>query len=106
MVNGEYANPLFKYLESQQGFKGFDMEHSLTPLLESMMEREHPNYKNEADIKWNFKRSCTWENFLMDKTFYTIVSYSAEKRPLAPQGRTSPLHDTGRPISSASKVPL
>ena len=58
LVNGEYANPLFKYLQNEQGFKGFDEEHPLTP----MMEREHPNYKNEPDIKWNFTK------FLIDRS--------------------------------------
>ncbi len=62
LVNGEYANPLFKYLKSEQGFKGFDEEHPLTSILVSMMEREHPNYKNESDIKWNFTK------FLVDRS--------------------------------------
>ena len=62
LVNGEYANPLFKYLQNEQGFKGFDEEHPLTPMMESMLEREHPNYKNEPDIKWNFTK------FLIDRS--------------------------------------
>lgn len=62
MVNGEYANPLFKFLQKQKSFRGFNPEHTLTPLLESMMEREHPNYKSEPDIKWNFTK------FLVDKS--------------------------------------
>ena len=62
LVNGEYANPLFKYLQNEQGFKGFDEEHTLTPMMESMLEREHPNYRNEPDIKWNFTK------FLIDRS--------------------------------------
>lgn len=62
LVNGEYANPLFKYLQNEQGFKGFDPGNSLTSILESKLEREHPNYKNEPDIKWNFTK------FLVDRS--------------------------------------
>lgn len=62
LVNGEFANPLFKFLENEQGFKGFDEEHPLSPMLVSMMEREHPNYMNEPDIKWNFTK------FLVDRS--------------------------------------
>ena len=40
LVNGEYANPLFKYLQNEQGFRGFD----------------------EPDIKWNFTK------FLVDRS--------------------------------------
>lgn len=62
LVNGEYANPLFKYLQNEQGFRGFDEEHPLTAMLESKFERETPNYKNEPDIKWNFTK------FLVDRS--------------------------------------
>ncbi len=66
LVNGEYANPLFKYLQNKQGFKGFDPEHPLTPMLESMIEREHPDYKSSPDIKWNFTK------FLVDRSGQVI----------------------------------
>ena len=56
LVNGEYANPLFKYLQNEQGFKGFDEEHSLTPILESKLARENADYKNDPSIKWNFTK--------------------------------------------------
>ena len=60
-VNGENAIPLFKQLEEAQGFKGFDEEHPLTPMLESMLEREDPDYKDKPDVKWNFTK------FLVDR---------------------------------------
>lgn len=62
LVNGEYANPLFKYLQNEQGFKGFDEEHPLASILVSKLEREKPEYKNEPDIKWNFTK------FLIDRS--------------------------------------
>lgn len=55
-VNGENADPLFKYLKSKQGFKGFDLEHPLTPVLENMLGSANPNYANDPDIKWNFTK--------------------------------------------------
>ena len=60
-VNGENAAPLYKYLVTQKDFKGFDIEHPITPMLESMLGRENPNFKNEPDIKWNFTK------FLIDR---------------------------------------
>lgn len=39
LVNGEYANPLFKYIQNEQGFKRVVSEHPLTSMLESKMKR-------------------------------------------------------------------
>ncbi|KAB1437749.1 glutathione peroxidase [Candidatus Galacturonibacter soehngenii] len=61
-VNGENASPLFEYLKSQKGFKGFDQDHKLTPVLEEMLGKENPDYKNQPDIKWNFTK------FLVDRS--------------------------------------
>ncbi len=55
-VNGGNALPLFRYLQNEKGFAGFNPDHPLTPMLESMLERTHPNYKEEPDIKWNFTK--------------------------------------------------
>jgi len=60
-VNGENAAPLYNYLIGQKGFEGFDEEHPLTALLNSMLERTNPDFKSEPDIKWNFTK------FLIDK---------------------------------------
>lgn len=68
-VNGENALPLFKYLQSEKGFEGFNPEHPLTPLMESILERNHPNYKNEADIKWNFTK------FLIDREGNVVARF-------------------------------
>lgn len=55
-VNGENELPLYKYLKEQKGFKGFDEENPLTPMLKSMMERKCPDYMSNSDIKWNFTK--------------------------------------------------
>ena len=60
-VNGEHALPLYQYLKSQRGFAGFDEEHPLATIVESMLERTHPDYKETPDIKWNFTK------FLIDR---------------------------------------
>ncbi len=55
-VNGENAIPLYRYLENEKGFEGFDPGHELTSRLEQKFEKLNPNYKNEPDIKWNFTK--------------------------------------------------
>ena len=53
-VNGENALPLFTYLKSQQGFKGF---HGLAAVaMNVMLKKIDPDYKNNPDIKWNFTK--------------------------------------------------
>lgn len=60
-VNGEHEIPLYTYLKAQKGFAGFDQEHPLTPMLESILERTNPDYAKSSDIKWNFTK------FLVDR---------------------------------------
>lgn len=54
-VNGSSELPLYTYLKSQQGFKGFG-EHKHKEILEKMMAEKDPNWKNSPDIKWNFTK--------------------------------------------------
>lgn len=68
-VNGENASPLFKYLTSQKGFKGFDEAHPITPMLSSMLQRKDPDFANSPDIKWNFTK------FLIDKNGDVVERY-------------------------------
>lgn len=84
MVNGEYANPLFKYLQNEQEFKGFDETHPLASILASKLEREHPEYKNESDIKLNFTkflvdRSGTVVNRFEPTTDFTQIKAQIER---------------------------
>ena len=68
-VNGENALPLFKYLQQEKGFEGFNQEHPLAAIVESRLERSHPNYKNEPDIKWNFTK------FLIDRDGNVVARF-------------------------------
>lgn len=68
-VNGNDAEPLYKYLKEQKGFAGWDPNHKLTPILEEMLSKEDPDYKDKADIKWNFTK------FLVNKLGLVVARF-------------------------------
>ncbi len=55
-VRGDNAQPLFKYLTSQKGFKGFDMKHPIAKILQDALEKNFPEYLEGDSIKWNFTK--------------------------------------------------
>lgn len=59
-VNGENELPLFTYLKSQQGFKGFGKGPKALA-MSAMLKKIDKDYKNNPDIKWNFTK------FLVDR---------------------------------------
>lgn len=69
-VNGEHALPLYQHLKSQKGFAGFDEEHPLATIVESMLERTHLDYKETPDIKWNFTKFLLTET----ETWWSVLS--------------------------------
>ena len=68
-VNGADADPLYKFLEEQKGFAGFDPAHPLTPVLEKLLTEADPDYKESADIKWNFTK------FLVNKRGQVVTRF-------------------------------
>lgn len=54
-VNGENALPLFNYLKSQQGFKGFGKGVKALA-MNTMLKKIDKDFKNNPDIKWNFTK--------------------------------------------------
>lgn len=54
-VNGSNELPLYTYLKSQQGFKGFD-EHKYRQVIEEMLAKADPDWDKKSDIKWNFTK--------------------------------------------------
>lgn len=68
-VNGEDADPLYKFLQEQKGFAGWDESHPLTPVLEKMLSEAAPDYKQKADIKWNFTK------FLINKKGMVVARF-------------------------------
>ena len=47
-VNGEDAEPLFTFLKEQKGFAGWDETHPLYPILDEMLSKADPNYKENT----------------------------------------------------------
>lgn len=60
-VNGENADPLYKFLKSEKSFEGFNPEHPIAARLESIIEQKDPDFRNNSNIKWNFTK------FLVDR---------------------------------------
>jgi glutathione peroxidase len=65
-VNGENTHPLYQYLKAQKGFQGFieEDEH-----FAEKLSKLDPDYKNNADIKWNFTK------FLVDREGNVVERY-------------------------------
>jgi glutathione peroxidase len=55
-VNGQNEDPLYTYLKSKQGFKGFNKEHKLTKILSEINLKKDKNWEKSSDIKWNFTK--------------------------------------------------
>ena len=68
-VNGENESPLYTYLKSQRGFKGFDKGHKIGVLLDEMLSKADPDYATKSDIKWNFTK------FLVDRDGNVVERY-------------------------------
>ena len=68
-VNGDDADPLYKFLKEQKGFAGFDASHPLTPVLDKLLSESNPAYKENADINWNFTK------FLINKRGQVVARF-------------------------------
>lgn len=68
-VNGNDAEPLYKYLKEQKSFAGWDNSHPLTPVLDEILSKDDPDYKQKPDIKWNFTK------FLINKQGLVVARF-------------------------------
>ncbi len=68
-VNGDDADPLYKFLKECKGFAGWDESHELYPVLDKMLSEQDPDYKSKPDIKWNFTK------FLINKKGQVIARF-------------------------------
>ena len=73
-VNGENASPLFTYLKAEKGFEGFDLNHKIGALLDDMLSKADPNYKDSPDIKWNFTK------FLINKKGMVVARFEPTEK--------------------------
>lgn len=76
-VRGETAQPLFKYLTEEKGFKGFDMDHPNAEVLLNFLKKNFPEFLEGDDIKWNFTK------FLIDREGKVIARFEPTKTPEA-----------------------
>ena len=53
-VNGENALPVYAFLKAAQAFKGF--KGISAPILNAVVKKNDPDFKNNPDIKWNFTK--------------------------------------------------
>ena len=67
-VNGETAIPLFKYLKEQKGFEGFGRGPKALA-MSAMLSKIDKDYKNNAEIKWNFTK------FVIDRSGSVVARF-------------------------------
>lgn len=72
-VNGENALPLYKYLKSKQGFKGFGRGPKALA-MSAMLKKIDKDYKNNPEIKWNFTK------FLVDREGNVIARFEPTEK--------------------------
>ena len=73
-VNGEDADPLYKFLKEQKGFAGFDMSNKIAPILVDMFDKADPNWRESSEIKWNFTK------FLINKKGQVVKRYEPTEK--------------------------
>ena len=54
-VNGINELPLYTYLKAQKKFEGFG-EGKTAQMMDNLLAKIDPDYKNNSDIKWNFTK--------------------------------------------------
>ena len=72
-VNGENAEPLYKYLKSKKSFAGFTGEKA--EFMAGFITKQDPDYKNNSEIKWNFTK------FLVNREGEVIERFESTVEP-------------------------
>lgn len=67
-VNGENELPLYTYLKSKQGFKGFG-DSEMAKKLNEMFDKMNPGWEKGDSIKWNFTK------FLVDRKGNVVARF-------------------------------
>ena len=74
-VNGEKEQPLYKWLKSKKGFKGFDPKNPKGAKLAEGLAKADPDYAKKSDIKWNFTK------FLVDREGNVVERFESTVTP-------------------------
>ena len=67
-VNGANALDLYKYLKNQKSVEGFGKGPKAF-MMSAMLKKIDPDYKNNAEIKWNFTK------FLVDREGNVVARF-------------------------------
>ena len=67
-VNGDNADPLFKWLYARKGFEGFGTGDRAAG-MDRMMKGRDADYASKPEIKWNFTK------FLVDRNGYVVARF-------------------------------
>ena len=73
-VNGENANPVFKWLYTEKPFAGFG-DSDTGQFMDGMLSRNDPDYASNPDIKWNFTK------FLIDRKGRVVARFEPVVTP-------------------------
>ena len=73
-VNGENANPVFKWLYGEKPFESFG-EGERAEMMDRMLSRRDSLYASNPDIKWNFTK------FLVDRKGNVVGRYEPTAKP-------------------------
>lgn len=68
-VNGANQDPLFAWLKSEQGFRGFDTANKTGAFMADMLSKADPDYASKSDVKWNFTK------FLVDRSGNVVARF-------------------------------
>lgn len=74
-VRDENAQPLFKYLVEQQGFKGFDESNPMAGKLLEALNEHFPQFLEGDSIKWNFTK------FVVDREGKVVARFEPTTEP-------------------------
>ena len=67
-VNGETAIPLFKFLKEKKSFESFG-KGPKAAMMSAMLKKIDKDYKNNAEIKWNFTK------FIVDRSGEVVARF-------------------------------
>jgi len=67
-VNGDGADPLFKWLTANTRFEGFG-KSPMTLILSGVVKKMDKDYKNNGNVKWNFTK------FLIDRSGEIVARF-------------------------------